>query len=155
MNKNSDRIVKEFIVNVKNELCDIIEFGYAYCEDENLFRIWHNNADFNDIEFKRIIGKNIKVYLFENDIFNISVAFNRDKAMEISKIYNVVQESRTYTEHLKFKTLIASQSKNYNHRVESEFETVNGNFTIGRPKLEMILSEQINTNISNAEVLAA
>jgi hypothetical protein len=75
--------------------------------------------------------------------------------MEISKIYNVVQESRTYTEHLTFKTLIASQSKNYNHRVESEFETVNGNFTIARPKLKMILSEQINTNISNAEVLAA
>ena len=103
MNEYIDGIVNEFIVAVKHELKGIVEFGYFYHKHENFYRIWHNNADFTDIEFKKIIGKNVRVYLFENNVFNISVAYNRDKAKEINKIYNVVQESVLNLEHLTFK----------------------------------------------------
>jgi len=156
MNENVDLKVNEFIDAVKQELKSIVEFGYIYYEDENLFRIWHDNANFDDIEFKKIIGKNIKAYLFENDIFNISVAYNRDKDKEINKIYDVVQESRSYLEHLTFKAPIVNQPNNYNI-VESEFENINNDFTIYRPKEEMALNANVNTNISKelSEVLAA
>lgn len=80
MNKDITDVINKFIVSVKQELKVVVEFGFVYCEDENLFRIWHNNADFNDIGFKKVIGKNIKLHLFENNIFNISVAYNRDWA---------------------------------------------------------------------------
>jgi len=148
MNEDTDERVNEFIVAVKHELKSIVEFGYIYNKYEDFFRIWHNNADFTDIEFKKIIGKNVRVYLFENNIFNISVAYNRDKAKEINKIYNVVQESVLNLEHLTFKTPLAGQPKNYNIRVESEFENINKDFTINHSNHKMILSDNVNTNIS-------
>jgi len=73
--KYIERKVNEFIITMREELDNTVEFRYSFYQDENLFRIKHNNPNFDNVEFKKVIGKNIKNIFFENNIFNVSVAY--------------------------------------------------------------------------------
>ena len=66
--KYIDEKVNEFIVAIREELDNTVQFKYSFSEEEKLFRIQHNNVNFNDIEFKKMMGKNLKMIFFENNI---------------------------------------------------------------------------------------
>jgi len=76
--KYIDKKVNEFITTMIDELNNTVKFKYSYDKSENLFRIQHNNPNFDTIEFKKKLGNNIKIIFFENNIFNISISYYQD-----------------------------------------------------------------------------
>ena len=78
--KHIDKKVNEFIATMIDELNNTVKFKHPYDKSENLFRIQHNNPNFDAIEFKKKLGKNIKMIFFENNIFNISVSYYQDES---------------------------------------------------------------------------
>lgn len=73
MNNKIEKTIDVFIKSIKKEVDAKFECVYVYNSDENLYNIWHNYSDFNNVEFKKIMGKNVRKYFYENDIFNISL----------------------------------------------------------------------------------
>ncbi|AJA48501.1 hypothetical protein CPAST_c24310 [Clostridium pasteurianum DSM 525 = ATCC 6013] len=145
----------EFISLVKSELKVKIEIGYEYNEKEDMFNLWHDYVKFDDHNFKKVIGKGIRLCFFENDIFNISISYRNDKAMEVKKIYNTLQHVETQSYNLKLSFENAIDNQNYNIKIDSELENINKNFKINLPQQECIMSKKINTNVEILEVPAA
>lgn len=72
---NREELVNEFINKVKTKF-EGIYLGYYYNETDDIYRIWHTYNDYEDIEFRKVLGKYIKETLLENRFFNFSIIYD-------------------------------------------------------------------------------
>ena len=75
--ENIQYIINEFCTSVKKEFPNI-NFTYQYDKENDTWIIWHNYKNFDDIKFRKEVGKNIIKYFFDNNLTNTSFAYNSD-----------------------------------------------------------------------------
>ncbi|OOP74155.1 hypothetical protein [Clostridium beijerinckii] len=135
MNNKIDRIINLFIKSINKEIKDNFKCIYEYDSEEDLFNIWHNYSDFNNIEFKKIIGKNIRKYFYNKDIYNISFAYNKNKTREIEikkeneKVYGelLLQYIKVKPSPLAINFSRQFANQTYSFYLPSQFENVYNN----------------------------
>ena len=147
MNNKIETIIDLFIKSIKKEVDAKFECVYEYNLDENLYSIWHNYSDFNNVEFKKIIGKNVRNYFYENNIFNISLSYSVEKTKEINKAYTTLQytEIKPYYAGISIPKQVYSQS--YNINLSSQLENLKQTFSINIPKQECIIINKVDTHV--------
>ena len=77
----------EKLVNKINFYYPELYIDFSYDERLDEYEIWHNNPqlEFQDSEFKRIIGQIAQDILFDNNVYNFSFGYDHYKAKEIEK----------------------------------------------------------------------
>lgn len=79
MDERTELFLDSFIQNIKDTLDYEIVMGYDFDDNSKSYKIWHTYVRFDDIEFKKILGKAIRDILYENEIFNFYISYdNRD-----------------------------------------------------------------------------
>ena len=125
--------INRFIASVKSEIKDTIKIEYTFDEQKNMFNIWHDCINFDNKQFKEIIGKNVRLYFFENDIFNISVAFERQLLKSVWTYYSV-QNIPIFSEQTKFESMSESHSLNYRIENDVRFESIEKQLSFVEPE---------------------
>lgn len=76
--------VDDFIGKIKERYPNLT-VGYEYDEEDDIYRIWHNdeNIQQSNIKFKKYAGAMIKELFYKKGIFNISFGYDYDKANAI------------------------------------------------------------------------
>lgn len=94
-------LIEKFISEIKNKYSNLY-IEYNYDEQDDLYEIWHNNADleYKDEEFKKIVASKAKEILFDNDIFNFYFGYDHFKTI---KLHDLTNKSIIDNYHLKTK----------------------------------------------------
>ena len=82
-------LIKEFIGKIKSYYPELyINFDYDKELDE--YEIWHNDPqlEFQDNEFKKLVGKIAQDIFFDNNIYNFSFGYDYYKTKEIENRNN-------------------------------------------------------------------
>lgn len=74
----TENIIKDFCNAIKSDFDNNFKVEYEYDKENDFWSIWHSYRDFDDINFRRKIGKNIIKYFFNNNLTNTSFAYNSD-----------------------------------------------------------------------------
>lgn len=79
-------LIKKF-VNKINFYYPELYINFSYDEGLDEYEIWHNDPqlEFQDSEFKRIIGQIAQDILFDNNVYNFSFGYDHYKTKEIEK----------------------------------------------------------------------
>lgn len=66
-----------FVQKLKEYFNKEISAGYEFDDTEDTYKIWHNYRDFDDIEFKKALGKCIKEVFYANKIFDYYITYEK------------------------------------------------------------------------------
>lgn len=80
------RILIEKFIKQISEKYPSVYIDYEYDIEEDEYTIWHNDSEleFNNDSFSKFVGERAEELLFKNNIFNFSIGYDYDKALEIS-----------------------------------------------------------------------
>ncbi len=79
-----------FIKKIKEEYPEIY-ISYDFLEDDNTYEIWYNNKELRkDLSFQSFVGKLIKEYLHDDNIFNFFIDYNEEKSNQLDEENNFV-----------------------------------------------------------------
>ncbi|MBP2027439.1 hypothetical protein J2Z35_001233 [Acetoanaerobium pronyense] len=94
--KNNDYLIENCIEKIKHsKFGDLIEnIGYDFDSELDIYFIWHDSGFLErNEEFKSFIGKLLYDIFYINDIFNISVNYDYEKASIVKAIsYDIQKE---------------------------------------------------------------
>ena len=90
MEKNSDveKTIDLFIQKVKYKVPAITQIMYEYNESIQSYLIWHNLVPKEEEKYSKELGALICDYLFANDVYDFSFAYNPEKFPKTS-IYQI------------------------------------------------------------------
>lgn len=129
--------IKKFIHLVKKQYGDI-SIGYLYDDEYDFYGIWHTYTQYHSEEFRKVIGKYIRICFFENDIFNISVAYDINKDIETKRKYTSFQH--IVPNNISFNKMPEKkQGWNYIIKRDNYFVDIYRNIKIDNPKQKVLL----------------
>lgn len=137
-NNNAKNIIKEFCNAVKNDFDDNFKIQYEYDKEDDFWYIWHNYKEFDNIDFRKKVGKNIIKYFFSNNLVNTSFAYNSCFDESISNVSDSLSISNLETEYINQE--IAENDIQIHGGVCNYIEDQDSNFHIICNEQEMINS---------------
>lgn len=81
-----------------------ISVGVEFDECEHMYKLWHNYENFEDTEFKKVIGKCIKEIFYANKIFDYYITYENRSEFSVDKaseafIYEYEAASMKFTNY--------------------------------------------------------
>lgn len=66
-----------FVKKLKEYFDKDISAGCEFDNTEGIYKVWHNYENFDDIEFRKALGKCIKEVFYANNIFDYYIVFEK------------------------------------------------------------------------------
>lgn len=143
-------LIKKF-VNKVNSYYPGLYINFSYDEGIDEYEIWHNNPqlEFQDSEFKKIVGQIAQDILFDNNVYNFSFGYDHHKTKKIEKRKN--EYSIKNTKVNTFEIIYSDIDKTSKHGNNANFNILDESNRIVYSDIDSISKHGNNANFKTLD----